>query len=129
MPSEFELADERFLDNNLTKPYFVDVGTITVTDDIKNVRNILDAFDLNNNEDPVNFADGATISANVITLDPVQGKMYWTLPHSGSIQRVNLTGSEIETVITIYLSKSAYANGNCFKYDSVNDVWQDYSDR
>jgi hypothetical protein len=32
-----------------------------------------------------------------------------------------------ETTVTIYLSKPAYKQGRCFKYDPVNDVWLDYS--
>jgi hypothetical protein len=33
-----------------------------------------------------------------------------------------------ETVVTIYLSKPAFIEGNCFKYDPVNGTWLDYSD-
>jgi hypothetical protein len=33
-----------------------------------------------------------------------------------------------ETVVTIYLSQSAYEEGNCFKYDPVNNAWFDYSE-
>jgi hypothetical protein len=33
-----------------------------------------------------------------------------------------------ETVLTIYLSEAAFEKGNCFKYDSVNEVWMDYSE-
>jgi hypothetical protein len=29
--------------------------------------------------------------------------------------------------VTIYLSKSAFEDGNCFKYDPVNGTWLDYS--
>ena len=32
-----------------------------------------------------------------------------------------------ETTVTIYLSKPAFKDGNCFKYDPVNGVWLDYS--
>jgi hypothetical protein len=32
-----------------------------------------------------------------------------------------------ETTVTIYLSKSAFNNGNCFKYNPVNRTWLDYS--
>jgi len=32
-----------------------------------------------------------------------------------------------ETRVTIYLSKPAFKQGNCFKYDPVNAVWLDYS--
>jgi hypothetical protein len=45
---------------------------------------------------------------------------------------VSIVSLETEDPGDIQLSSktegSAYANGNCFKYDSVNDVWQDYSD-
>jgi len=68
-PSTFDRSDERFLNGDTTLPYFVTAGTITVSDDIKNIRNIYDVYDLNNNENPTNFAEGATFSANVITLD------------------------------------------------------------
>ena len=33
-----------------------------------------------------------------------------------------------ETTLTIYLSKSAYDKGNCFKFDPVDGIWFDYSD-
>lgn len=32
-----------------------------------------------------------------------------------------------ETTVTIYLSKPAFEDGNCFKYDPVNRTWLDYS--
>ncbi len=32
-----------------------------------------------------------------------------------------------ETTVTIYLSKSAFEDGSCFKYDPVNGIWLDYS--
>lgn len=69
-PSVFNRADERFLNNDTSLSYILLLGTITVQDDIKNVRSIFDAFDLTNNISLTNFADGATVSANVITPDP-----------------------------------------------------------
>ncbi len=39
---------------------------------------------------------------------------------------VNQPGDE--TTVTIYLSKSAFKEGNCFKYDPVDGIWLDYSD-
>ena len=39
---------------------------------------------------------------------------------------VNNPGDEM--VMTIYLSKPAFKNGTCFKYDPVDGVWLDYSD-
>lgn len=70
VPATFDRADERFLSGDDTLPYTVDNNTITVTDDIKDIRGIFDVYDLNNNEAPTNFADGASVSFNVITLDP-----------------------------------------------------------
>jgi hypothetical protein len=32
-----------------------------------------------------------------------------------------------ETTVTIYLSKPAFTEGNCFKYDPVDGIWLDYS--
>ncbi|UCD77726.1 MAG: hypothetical protein JSW26_20260, partial [Desulfobacterales bacterium] len=32
-----------------------------------------------------------------------------------------------ETTVTIYLSRPAYEEGNCFKFDPVDGVWLDYS--
>ena len=32
-----------------------------------------------------------------------------------------------ETTVTIYLSKPAFTEGNCFKYDPVDGLWLDYS--
>jgi hypothetical protein len=69
-PAAFDLSDERFLNNNPTLSYTLLGGTITVQDDIKNVRNVYDAYDLTNNEVLTNFAEGVTVSANIITLDP-----------------------------------------------------------
>jgi hypothetical protein len=51
----------------------LDGGTITVSDDIKSVRGLYDAFDLNNNPAPTNFAEITTWEANVITLDTSTG--------------------------------------------------------
>jgi hypothetical protein len=69
-PSSFDVSDERFLNGDTTLPYFENAGTITVTDDIKNIRHIFDVYDLDHNIVPTDFSDGATFSANIITLDP-----------------------------------------------------------
>ena len=69
-PYSFDIADERFLNSDTTLPYLVSSGTILVQDDIKNIRNIYDNYDLANNIELTNFAEGATVSANIITLDP-----------------------------------------------------------
>jgi hypothetical protein len=68
VPQTVDRTDERFTNNDPTLSYTVNNGTIIVTDDIKNVRNVYDAEDLTTNVAPTNFADDATFAANVITL-------------------------------------------------------------
>lgn len=68
-PSTFDVSDERFLNNEVEFPYIVDNNQITVADDIKLVRGIYDAYDLNNNIIPTNFSENAEISGNIITLN------------------------------------------------------------
>lgn len=70
VPQTIDRTDERFTNNDPTLSYTVTAGSIAVTDDIKNVRNIYDAEDLTTNVTPTNFGVGATSVANVITLDP-----------------------------------------------------------
>ncbi len=67
-PSNLELSDERFLNNNQSTPILFLNDTITVNDNILNVRGIYDVYDLNNHDSPINFADGSTWSGNVITV-------------------------------------------------------------
>lgn len=67
-PNVFDIADERFLNEDTTLPYQLINRTITVSDDVKSVRGIFDLYDLNNNIVPMNFAEGATVSGNVISL-------------------------------------------------------------
>jgi hypothetical protein len=69
VPTLLDFSDERFIAEDVTDPFIYNNGTITVNDDIKIVRGIYDAFDLNNNIDPTNFAETATWDANIITLD------------------------------------------------------------
>lgn len=71
VPTSFQLSDERFLNNNELSPYLFINGQISVSDNIKNIRGIFDVFDLNNNNEPINFADIATFSGNVININDV----------------------------------------------------------
>lgn len=64
-----DFSDERFISEDITNPFIYNDGTITVNDDIKIVRGIYDAFDLNNNTDPTNFAETSSWDANIIQLD------------------------------------------------------------
>ena len=66
-----DFSDERYLSKNSENPYVVYNDTITVTDDIKNIRGIYDIYNLNNSTDPVNFAESATFNANIITFDNI----------------------------------------------------------
>jgi len=66
-----DFSDERYTNEDVTDPYIFDNNTITVTDDIKDVRGVYDAYDLNNAVTPTNFAESCTWSANVITLDTI----------------------------------------------------------
>jgi hypothetical protein len=66
-----DFSDERFIAGDVTNPFVYDNGIITVNDDIKTVRGIYDAYDLNNNITPTNFADTSTWNNNIITLDNV----------------------------------------------------------
>lgn len=68
-PIGLDFSDERFLNNDITNPYYINSGTITVTYDIKALRGLYDAYDLNNHIAPINFASSATFEANVITVD------------------------------------------------------------
>jgi len=67
-PGLMDVSDERFTNKDPLNSYVVYSGTITVTDDIKTLRGIFDGYDLNNHEDPLNFAETATFSNNIITL-------------------------------------------------------------
>lgn len=69
VPSTFDLSDERFLNGDTTLPYILSDDTITVSDDIKRVRKIFDAYDLNNNVSPTDFSTESTVSGNIITLN------------------------------------------------------------
>jgi hypothetical protein len=67
-PVQIQFSDERYLNED---PLFVDAGTIKVQSDIKFVRGVYDAFDLNNNDLPTNFAEATSFSANIITFDNI----------------------------------------------------------
>jgi len=103
-PSSFDRADERFLGGDTSLPYIVSSNTITVTDDIKQVRSIYDVYDLNNSDNPINFALGATSLAHVITLD-VDGIPQQTLSTVGAGLVVAVpfvsAGVEIATVTSV----------------------------
>ncbi|HVI40692.1 MAG TPA: hypothetical protein VM577_08530, partial [Anaerovoracaceae bacterium] len=102
IPETFDISDERFLNGDTTLPYVVISDTITVSDDIKNVRNIFDVFDLNNHATPTNFAEGAEVVANVITLVPILKQEGSTI-QGGLVVPVSFitSGAEIAEVISV----------------------------
>lgn len=99
VPTLLDYSDERYNDGD---PYIFDNSTITVTNDIKSIRGIYDAYDLNNNIEPTNFAESATFSANIITLDStgISKTVEETIIGSGLVVTVPLisTGIVIGTV-------------------------------
>lgn len=101
-PTNFDVVDERFLGGDTTLPYIVSDGTITVTDDIKEIRGIFDAYDLNNNAIPTNFASGATFNANVISLNSIEKQESAIIQSGNVLNMTNITaGAEISEVISV----------------------------
>jgi len=77
---------------------------VTVTDDVKLARHVFDAFDLNNNVIPTDFAEGSTVSGNVITLDNngIQRKESYTIGVGLTITTAFITpGAEIAGVTSV----------------------------
>lgn len=70
IPTILDFSDERFLNKDTTLPYVFSDGTISVSDDVKEVRGVYDVFDLNNNTTPINFGEAATVAGPIITLNP-----------------------------------------------------------
>lgn len=103
-PSSFNLSDERFLNDDETMQYQVISDQITVTNDILVLRHLYDAYDLNNNIEPVNFADAATTSGNIITLDGTGVQRQETLVVGAGL---TLTTSFISPGIKIGMAISA----------------------
>ncbi|HLG27196.1 MAG TPA: hypothetical protein VI423_05370, partial [Paenisporosarcina sp.] len=103
-PTTFDITDERFLNADVTLPYIVSGGVISVTNDVKEVRNVFDHYDLTNNVIPTNFAEGVSISANVITLDSggIQKQEVLTVQSGGVIDATFVTdGAEIVSVTSV----------------------------
>lgn len=103
-PANFEITDERFLNNDTTLPYVVNGQEILVTDDIKEIRSIFDHYDLTHNDSPTNFAEGSTYSSNLITLSE-QGTLKQETLVIENGQQINATfisnGIEISEVLSV----------------------------
>jgi hypothetical protein len=92
-----DFSDERFLNKDILNPYIFFNNTITVTDDIDTVRGIYDVYDLNNSIEPTNFADSATSSANIITLNNIGiSKTFMGVVGSGLIITVPFISAGIQ---------------------------------
>lgn len=101
-PGVFDVANERFLHNDITLPYIVDSNTITVSDDIDTVRGIYDAYDLNNNILPTNFEYGSIISSNKIILGSVIKTELLTINSGLILNATNISpGSNIISITSI----------------------------
>jgi len=104
VPQTIDRTDERFTNKDSTLPYIISGSTITVTDDIKNVRSIFDAADLTTNSSPTDFASSSTFAANVIILssDGIQKQELSTIL-AGPIVTVSFisAGIEISNVVSV----------------------------
>lgn len=102
-PASFDVTDERFLNGDTTLPYIVSNQTILVSDDIKEVRGVFDHYDLTHNINPTNFAENATINANVINLADGILKQDDLIIQSGNEINVPFisNGAEISEVISV----------------------------
>jgi len=101
--STVDYSDERFSNGDETLPYVVSSGTITVTDNIKNIRCIFDVDNLNGFEEPTNFAAGATFAGNLITLGPGIEKNETLVIQSGNVLNATVLtpGAEIVGVTNV----------------------------
>lgn len=101
-PSNFDFSDERFLNDDISLPYLVSGQTITVSDDIKEVRGVYDHFNLTNFSEEINFGIGATVVANIITLVPTD-RITSAVVGSGSTVDVGSVtpGAEIAEVVSV----------------------------
>ena len=123
-PMTFDRSDERFLNGDITKPYIFNAGTITVTDDIKYVRHIFDNENLLDGYNIIDFADGSTFTANIITLNTAGvehtenslvstgNKVYVSIPSSINI-------SSVASVTRISDGYDLYANGGSFSNNAI----------
>jgi len=119
-PSDYDVTDERFLNEDTTLPYINSAGQITVSDDIKAVRGVYDAYDLNNHAEVTNFAVGATVSSNVITLDSagVEKTENYTISAGGTVVVDTITAGAaivgVTSVLRLADNVELWDNGGVF---------------
>lgn len=140
IPTLLDVSDERFKNKDTTSPYFVYNNTITVTDDIKNVRGIFDGYNLNNSSTPINFAETANYIDNIITLGEIQQSCDSVVSATRTIHVPFVSdGIEIGSVISVIRASDGYqlmdgytsAIGNTIYMSNLatpgDDVWVRYT--
>lgn len=100
IPATFDKSDEGFLNNSLSAAYQVSSNTVGafinatfvpgVTNNIKFVRSIYEFTDLQNNTNPVNFAESCISSGNLITTAPVTREEFGTVLYDGTHYYVDI---------------------------------------
>jgi hypothetical protein len=125
LPATFSLADERFTNQDTSAPYYVNSQTITVSNDIKDVRYIFDHYDLTHNLVPVNFAEGASVAANVISLASpgVVRQEVLTVQSGLTLQATFVSpGVELDSIVSlIRVSDQVQLNGTISGYTITLD--------
>jgi hypothetical protein len=122
-PSLMDVSDERFTNKDPTNSYIVFENTITVTDDIKTLRGLFDAYDLNNHVSPINFADSSTTSANVITIGGITKTLQTTVSNILTISVPFISaGIEVGTAISIVRESDGYQLVDGYTYSLGNVI-------
>lgn len=111
-PTEWNRADERFINGSLTNPYIYDNGVIYVTDDVKSVYGVYDLYNLDNDLDPINFGTTASFSNSTISLSPVKLKENYTVASGNTITISHQSsGFDIKSVLSIIDQTGAVRTG------------------
>ncbi len=102
-PETFEQSNERFFDDDPSRPYIVDGYRIAVDYAVDGVRHIFDVEDLDNSPSPIDFVPGATFVGSVVILDPTGVPQRDTLTVSAGLSvtipvPASVTGIEIQSV-------------------------------
>lgn len=103
IPKTLDIADERFLNGDITQSYQILSDEITVTYNIGRIHNLYDSYDLNNNINPINFAETSSFNNNIITLSGGVNQRATTTVLSGLKVKVPFVsaGIEIESVVSV----------------------------
>jgi hypothetical protein len=122
LASLMDFSDERFTNKDPLNSYIVYSGTITVTDDIKTLRSVFDGYDLNNNENPINFAENSTVFNNIITLGSIEQTCQSVVSSSLTVAVPFISdGIEIGDVISVVRLSDGYqlVDSNTYALDNV----------